>query len=176
MTHNDLNGYKTVPMIFPFLLNSGHEIFPMSSEICFQMCFFLHCPLVQICSILRTNGTFSFSLSTLYGHQNYAVCLSVFINCLYFGILLYIIASQRTVALWKKYFDCPESYSATHSKNNVSLLRRKSCAWFELNYSILSLCQGKIQDEKSTRYVHLLGTNINKPLDHFHYSPYPNHY
>ena len=36
MTHNDLNGYETVPMIFNFWgLNSGHEIFPMRSEICF---------------------------------------------------------------------------------------------------------------------------------------------
>ena len=37
MTHNDLNGYETVPMIFYlfFLLYFGHEIFPMRSGICF---------------------------------------------------------------------------------------------------------------------------------------------
>ena len=44
---------------------------------------FVYSPLVRICSILRTNGSFSFSLSTLYSQQNYAVCLSVFINSLF---------------------------------------------------------------------------------------------
>ena len=60
--------------------------------------------------------------SALYGQQNYAVCLSAFIN--YFGILLYIIASYRTVALRKNYVDKLESYTATHSKN-IYVLRRK---------------------------------------------------
>ena len=101
----------------------------------------LHSPLVQICSILRKIGTFSFSLSTLYGQQNYAVCLKVFINCLYFGILLYIIASYRTVALRKKIMLTNRRATVPPIVKNVYLLRRKSCARFGLNFSILLLCE-----------------------------------
>ena len=43
----------------------------------------------------------------------------------------------------------------------VYLLCRKSCAWFQY------ICQVKNPDEKNTRYVNLLGNNINKPLVHW---------
>ena len=122
---------------------------------------FVYSPLVQICSILRTNGALSFSLSTLYGQQNYTVCLSVFINCLYFGISLYIISSCRTVLT-------NQTATVPPIEKNVYLLRRKGCARFRLNFSILLHCQVKIPDEKNTRHVYLLGRNINKPLVHFY--------
>ena len=43
----------------------------------------------------------------------------------------------------------------------VYLLCRKSCAWFQY------ICQVKNPDEKNTRYVNLMGNNINKPLVHW---------
>ena len=43
----------------------------------------------------------------------------------------------------------------------VYLLCRKSCAWFQY------ICQVKNPDEKNTRYVNLLGNNINKLLVHW---------
>ena len=39
----------------------------------------------------------------------------------------------------------------------VYLLRRKCCARFGFNFSIILLCQVKILDEKNTRHVYLLG-------------------
>ena len=36
--------------------------------------------------------------------------------------------------------------------NPSHLLRRKSCAWFGLHFSIYLLCQVKILDEKTTRH------------------------
>ena len=48
----------------------------------------------------------------------------------------------------------------------VYLLRRKSCARFELNFSIILLCQVKIPDENNIRCVDLLGKNTKKPLVH----------
>ena len=50
----------------------------------------------------------------------------------------------------------------------VYLLRRKSCAWFGLNFYKCLLCQVKIPDEKNTRHVYLWGKHVNIPLVHFY--------
>ena len=70
-------------------------------------------------------------------------------------------SSWRTVALRNLFVvvDRPESYSATHSKNFIFK--------FGLHFSIFSLCQVKIPDEKNATHVYLLGKNVNKPLVHF---------
>ena len=126
MTHYDLNGHETVPMIIHFF---GVKLETRNISYGVWNLF------------LDLDLFYSFSLSTLYGQQNCAVCLSVFINCLYFGILLYIIAVYRTVLT-------NQTDTVPPIEKNVYLLRKKICARFGLNFSILLLCQMKIQDEK----------------------------